>query len=189
MNIRPSMFTVVMAFLSHTYAMQVSVEPVTSANLAAEEAVFRNAFIASYGQSPIILEQISKKYPTLDTFLYASFEDENVDFSAHKPNAYFIHAKIGDTVVGYMSFDIRADNTAYIRQLAIDPACAKRGIGRMLLSFVFKSNPTITKISGCTRRANTRAIDFYKHLGCKITECTHEGFDPAIYIGIEYTPN
>ena len=167
-------------------AMEVSIDRVTSKNLAAEEDVFNKAFTASYNQLPVLLEQISKKYPTLDAFLHAAFEDENVDFHACKPATYFLNAKIGDNIVGYMSFDIMANDSVYIRILAIDPAYTKKSIGRMLVFSIFKFHPTTTNILLITRRANTSAIEFYQHLGFKITGFTHEGYDPAVYVGMEF---
>ncbi len=162
------------------------IEQVTTKDLSAEAAVFHDAFVESYTKLPAIVEAVLKKHPTLEAFLTKAFEDEIADFASKKDGAYFLHAVIDGKVVAYMSFDVK-DKEAYVRELAVSPQYQGIGLGKELGKTIFRIKPEITTVRGVTRRANLPALGSYKHLGLVESSVGHEGFDPSVYVGLEYT--
>jgi len=167
----------------------VIIEQIMSGNLMENYAVFHKAFTELYADHPKVMEQALENFKSLDEFLKFAFEEwERKNFEAKKPNNYFVRAAKEGKPIGYMSFEVK-NNKAFIRNLAIDPACKGMGIGKELTAAVFKIRPDISKATLLVSRSNLPAIGFYKHLGFveKIPDPMPEFFDSSTWMGMEMT--
>lgn len=90
-------------------------------------------------------------------------------------------------VIGYASFDVNDAMESYIRYLAVDPSTQHKGIGKRLVYSIIEMFPQISRISLVTRKANLKAINFYKHIGFCESNDQHDGFDSILYMGLEKT--
>jgi ribosomal protein S18 acetylase RimI-like enzyme len=156
--------------------------------LKEEKIIFIKAFTESYTRNPIIMGDIKNlKKMDLKTFLQSAFEDEENDFTNKKEKTIFLSAKtLEGKTIGYASFDKGAE-TIYIRQLAVDPAFWKKGVGACLVFAIFKLWEKPSRLQLVTRRANTKALTFYQNLGFTYSNFAHQGLDPKLYCGMDRT--
>lgn len=149
-------------------------------DLKEEEAVFAKSFAVAYNILP----------EDTDRFLISAqeaFKQEVLDFNNPSKKIYCVNAKKDGTVVGFMTFEnTQKQHEVYIRQMAVDPSMWGKGIGTTLMSSIFDKLPDTQRIVLVTRKVNTGAQAFYKKLGFKASEYTHEGLSPERYMGFEY---
>ncbi len=159
----------------------VMYEWINGGDLIGEEEVFINAFSEAYRD---LYLDVDNKYELLKN----AFEDERNELNNDSKNIYCISAKKDNKVVGYASFE-EGDNPyeVYIRQMAVDPSCWSRGIGRNIVFAILDKLPDTKKIVLITRSTNNIACTFYRTLGFKNSEYMHEGYDPNVYQGFEYS--
>lgn len=101
---------------------------------------------------------------------------------SHEVSDYHICAFLGDRIVGVLKIS-KDQNTAYIKQVAVDEEVRGISIGRKIMMFAEEIAETI----GCNTivlDARYYAIDFYKKLG-------YEGIgdvfiDPMMTVGMTY---
>lgn len=157
-------------------------------NFNENEPAFCATILALYAKHPHVMDGALEQFKTIDTIASVSFEYEKKEFDAKKSGAYFVQALVDTKPIGYMSFKIQPDGSAYMRQLTVDPAAQGMGIGKLLVHSIFIVRPELQKIALTTNRANISAIGFYKHLGFTEGALISEGFDPdpKVWIGLEF---
>jgi len=144
------------------------------------EQLFIRTFKDAYKDIPLDVLKIEN----LDAFLKAAFEDEPEELK--KPNVFCTIAKNANSIVGVISFEpTEQQNEVYIRQLAIDPAIQKQGIGSTLVASITKQLPATTRIIVATRRVNKPAWKFYEKLGFQVCEQVPHELNPERYVGFE----
>ena len=159
-------------------------------NFVENEPGFRASILKLFKDHPKVMEGAFAYFPTIDAIVKSSFEYEQKEFDAQKPGAYFIHALVDGKPVGYVSFDIQPNGSAYMRQLTVDTACQGMGIGKYLAFSIFTIRPEITKITLNTNRYDVSAVGFYKHIGFAEGPLTPQkdfNPDPKLWLGLEFT--
>lgn len=159
---------------------QLLCQRMKSGHLEKEEALFVKAFSKAY--EGISLETL--KIKSLPEFLKGAFVDERDDLNNNKPMDFFI-AKVGDGLVGLISFEKTGEKTVYIRQLAVDPGLKGRGIGKALVSLCALQYPEVAQLILATRRINTEARGFYTALGFNETKQVPHDLNVERYVGFE----
>lgn len=173
---------------------------------------FWTGFCESYAALPGCTEQIGDA-GALRLFLSDAFDKEEEDFDhaargiggscddGHVPSAssgmfdsgddgaapQFFSATMNHVLVGYLSVDVAADrSSAYLRQLAVNPAYHRRGIASAIFRYLLDELPTVRVVSVACRAWNTPAIRLYEKLGFSRDMSCHETLDPAVYIGFSW---
>ena len=78
-----------------------------------------------------------------------------------------------DKMLGFIAFLIRANypvGDVKVMSFAVDVAHQKRGLGKLLMSSIFKIIPDVKRIFLCTRVTNTIALNAYRSWGFVIDE-------------------
>lgn len=161
-------------------------------NFVENEPAFRASTLKLFKDHPQVMEGAFAYFPTIDAIVKASFEYEQKEFDAQKSSAYFIQALVDGKPVGYVSFDMQPNGSAYMRQLTVDPACQGMGIGKYLTFAIFTIRPEVTKITLNTNRYDISAIGFYKHIGfVEGPIIPQKDFNPdsKLWLGLEFTKN
>ena len=124
--------------------------------------LFIDSFLSNYKELGLTakdletdnIEQVLEDYWAEE---FASLQDNNVTW---------IVAKLQDEIIGYASFDRKESPEDVVLQLlCVSPGFQGRGIGSTLVYSIAEAERDTQKLSLVTRRANTSAIAFYKHLG------------------------
>ena len=160
----------------------VTIEYVTSGALEEEKKVFIRAFQAAYEGIPLAVLNVE----SIEAFLEAAFEDEPLDLNNPNKNVSCAVAKKGEAIVGVIFFEPGLqENEVYIRQLAVEPAEQKQGIGQQLMMSIQTALPKTERLVVATRAVNVPARNFYKKIG--FTECKEvpHGLNPERYVGYE----
>jgi ribosomal protein S18 acetylase RimI-like enzyme len=154
----------------------------TTGDMSQEKLVFTAAFQVAYKDFPA--EEFAPG--SLADLLEQGFAKEIAAFKANRSDCLFVSAKIGNTVVGYTSFEMQGDGTTvYIRQCAVLPHYSGRWIGQNLIFSVRHFWPDIKKLTLVTRKRNAAAIGFYQRIGFVPSPCSHEGHGDK-YTGLEF---
>ncbi len=103
---------------------------------------------------------VSKTYSALLT------EKEIMEEMAKGP-VYMI--KKDNVIVGTASYYMKADGSAYISGLVVDPAYQGQGISRQAMVKVLAELKDIPVVTLVTHPDNTRAVSLYKSLGFEVT--------------------
>ncbi|MFC1842563.1 GNAT family N-acetyltransferase [Candidatus Dependentiae bacterium] len=80
---------------------------------------------------------------------------------------YFVTIKDQRTnaLHGYITFKVRSNYVKGVMSIAVDPACQNRGLGKLLMSSIFKIKPDIKHFFLCTRVTNDTARNAYMAWG------------------------
>ena len=150
-------------------------------NLIKEKELFIETFSEAYKNIPLNVLGVD----SLDNFLNAAFEDEEIDFARKKANTLFITAKDkSGKVVGFASFDRNSDHI-YSRQGAVHPSLSRSGLGKNLLFSVLNVFKDCYYLKLVARRVNNVSKNFCSKLGFVESSYIHEGLSPEKYIGYE----
>lgn len=94
-------------------------------------------------------------------------------------------------MLGYITFMVRADyapGELKATDFAVDVADQNRGLGKLLMSAIFKIRPDISRIFACTRMTNRVVRLSYR--ACGFTEDTNPlmdyMYDPKYWVFMEY---
>lgn len=161
-------------------------------NFDESEPGFRASILKLSKDHPRTMDEAIRYFSTIDAVAKASFDYEKKEFETKNPAAYFIKAVIDEKSVGYASFEIQPDSSAYMRQLTVDPDYQGMGIGKYLTYAIFSARPEVTTITLVTNRNDISAIGFYKHLGfVEVPVTPHKEFnpDPKLWMGLKFTKN
>ena len=120
-------------------------------------------------------------------FLNKAFDCEVEDLNGETTKVYFLSAVKNGKVVGFASFNQEGNDAIYVRQMSVDPDYWRQGIAKALVFKAQEVLPQARKYVLMTRLVNTTAIGFYKALGFTQTSYLHDGLDPKLYVGYEYT--
>lgn len=157
---------------------------VFAGDLKEEAELFIRSFLYAHRDVPKTILQTANAKKRLRLF----FAQEPADLNNPQKEIYVIRAEYENTLAGFVSFEkYNIPEIIYIRELAIDPSVMKCGLGKKLVFICKEYVPTIKKIVLATANYNENAIGFYKHLG--FTQCADipHGWDPNLFIGLEYT--
>lgn len=125
-----------------------------------QEVSFHLATSADIADYIALEERVGKKAGKL----YSTITDEaEVAKELAKGPVYL--AKLGKRVIGMASYERRADGTAYISGLTVDPDFQGRGIGRKILKKMLAETKDAPSISLLTHPENTAAIALYRSFG------------------------
>lgn len=156
------------------------------AKIAARD-VFNRSFTAVFKDIPLDLLHAS----SFESFLKVNYDDM-LDRLNRDPEHCFFAVAPGDDdqVMGFalfvMSFDHRE---AYVRLIAVDPACQSCGIGKAIIFSILSRFPEIRRICLLTRLPNIGARKFYEHLGfvqCPCAAVWGDEVSPERFIGYEW---
>ncbi len=120
-----------------------------------------------YSPEQLYLENKSELRPLIEV----AFESEENDFINKKKEALFVVARDVESnkIIGFVSYDnteTSENRTIYIRQLAIDRAYRKQGLGKALvldmIKIIAQNQPAVVMV--CARKINESAISFYHKL-------------------------
>jgi ribosomal protein S18 acetylase RimI-like enzyme len=164
---------------------------VCEGDLTKEKAVIKASFTAAY-QGTEIARIVQEKHGNLARFLDVAFEAEEIDFFSKKSDTFFVSAKKDDgEVIGFVAFDKNSDIEGesfyvYVRQLAVHSKYQHNNLGLFLIFSFLNIWPDCRFVKLLTRRLNSIAVGFYKRLGFRECEYVREGYDPGVYVGLEY---
>jgi len=174
---------------SPSQTMAVTLEYVKGGDLQEEKNVWVRAAKDAYKDIPldVLFGTINaERFKTLDGVLEVGFEDHPIDLNNPDKNVFCVVAKNEEVVVGVILFEpTEQKNEVYIRELAVDPAMQRKGIGRQLMGAVQTTLPTTKKIVLTTNKANMSASNFYQKIGFVRCAQIHHGFNPERWIGFE----
>jgi ribosomal protein S18 acetylase RimI-like enzyme len=127
-------------------------------SISFEKATTAPADVATY---------FSIEKTTKDITMYSSLasEQEVIDEIKHN-EIYFI--KKGGTIVGYTSYQLQSDGSAYLGGLVILPKYQKQGIARKAIEFRLKRVADIRRVWLVTHPDNIKVIHLYESFGFKI---------------------
>lgn len=75
----------------------------------------------------------------------------------------------------------------YIKQGFIKPSHFRKGLIKNIVPFIANQYPQCDTLYSITRKTNEVSISLHKSLGFTPSTYMHEGYDPEIYTGFEYT--
>ena len=155
-------------------------------NSSESKKVFLDAFVKCYNQIPLdVLNKPSRE--AMIQWLDDVFEEMYVDYKSSK-SSLWLSAKASDKVVGFLVIDIvNHPEEIYLAQLAIDPAYQGQGIATSMIRSLFDQFSECGKFVVITRSANEEAKGLYNALGFTSSSYMHEGYNPEVYTGFEYT--
>lgn len=79
-----------------------------------------------------------------------------------------VRDKKNDSILGFITFMMRpgyVPGDIKVMIFAVDPTCQGRGLGKLLMSSIFKIDPTVNRIFLCTRVTNDKALKAYRAWG------------------------
>ena len=113
---------------------------------------------------------------TLERRCFADpWSEDGIREELDNPCAAFLVATEGDCVVGYVGCHHIAGE-GYITNVAVDPACRRRGIARALLTHALDAWSDLSRVTLEVRVSNAAAIALYEGLGF-----TRDGIRPKFY--------
>lgn len=156
----------------------ITTERITSGNLSKELDLCARSFTQHYKKINILTKVIKS----------TDFVSETRDFEAQKDGVYFVRAFTKDKLAGYASYEkTDVDGEIYIRQLAVEPECQRKGVGKKLsLDAIFQLLPNTKHILVITRKTNESAIRFYRSLAFIESSFMHKGYSRDKYVSLEY---
>jgi ribosomal protein S18 acetylase RimI-like enzyme len=80
----------------------------------------------------------------------------------------FCFLKTGDIVVGTAAYRLRADNSVYISNLAVDRAYRGQGVARSIMLFILEKCKEAPRVDLVTHPENNHALQLYTSLGFKV---------------------
>lgn len=112
---------------------------------------------------------------TKDVTMYSALTSEQEVINEIKHNeVYFI--KKGGVIVGYTSYQLQSDGSAYLGGLVIKPEYQKQGIARKAIEFRLKRVADISRVWLVTHPDNIKVIHLYESFGFKIEELKENYF-------------
>lgn len=94
-------------------------------------------------------------------------------------------ALLAGEVVGCLRWDLHIDRDLYVKRLAVDPACRRRGVGSALMDWA-ESEARRRGLEGVilgVRIALADNLDFYRSLGYRVVgDGRHAGYDRATFL-------
>lgn len=102
---------------------------------------------------------------------------------SHEIHDYHVCAFLNDRVVGALIISKSDNDTAHIKQVAVDAEIRGKNIGRKIMEFAEEVSETM----GCTKitlNARITATEFYKKLG--YISIGEEFLDPRMTVGMVY---
>ena len=81
---------------------------------------------------------------------------------------YFI--KVGDNIVGNISYQTKPDGTVFIEGLAVDPKYQGKGFARQALNQILMQVKNAHRVELITHPENAPAVNLYQSLGFEIVE-------------------
>ena len=140
MNMKQYAYIMIALISMNLHTMQsFTVEPIESVNLYEHRELYQR-FIQHYCSlcpCDIFSSQAIEH----------QFDQEEIDYQYHNPTTLFFHAKIQDTVIGYISCDIASNNMIMIRQIVFDPTMFDAILVKELLFAIFSQFPQTKKIT------------------------------------------
>ncbi len=146
------------------------------AAFAKGKEVFMKTFLEVYKEYTPEELYLENKPGYLESLIEAGFEGEEKDFNNKKQDVIFVVVKDiqSDEIIGFAAYDSTENSEKkiiYIRQLAIDAAYRKQGLGKTLILDIIKiitqNQPVVINV--CTRKINAPAIEFYYKLNFQDT--------------------
>lgn len=143
------------------------------------EPLFKNGMEhVDWHKAEEIMEALLKSHFIFDT---SSFGPE-IFAQFEKDICYIVTVKDqkSNALLGFITFMIRATykpGDVKVMSLAVDPNYQNHGLGKILMSSIFKIDPTIKRIFLCTRVTNKTALNAYRAWG--FTPDKHPTLDHA----------
>ena len=156
---------------------QMKLELIDQSNLSKERDLFLKYWSSKYQNHTLT----HLGFSSLVQFLNDAFDIEEQDYQKHVKNQFFCRAVIENQLVGYVSFDIGADKSAYIRQWAFLPEVNNVDGISELLFVVFDHVPDVSCIYLTTRYVLEDFIKSITEIGFEKVEVQVEGYDPKYY--------
>lgn len=160
----------------------VSLQMCSEEDLKECEAIFIKAFSKAYEN--FTPQQLGVE--NIPLFLKEAFADVYDDFKSGQQK--LVVAKLDGKIVGVSGFKpTEHPHQIYISQLAVEPNLWRHSIGRNLVFSALELYPDTQSLVVIPRRINTVAQNFYKKLGFHESAYMHPGYNPAKYVGYEWT--
>ncbi len=176
-----SVFSYLVAFLfmiSSTFADQIfldregreiriaPVKSIDEIDLARGKEILVSAFMKGYEDVPLVL--LDPEFQSIGDVrrFYERYFDSELEHFKHG-ELIWVQAFEGEKLLGWATFEIETNDSAYMDLLAVDPAEQRRGIGQHL-TFSIRSPdlfPNIQTISLFIRKVNANGRKFYEGMG------------------------
>lgn len=106
----------------------------------------------------------------------SAWSRENILSQLDNPVSYCAVAMDEDKVVGYIAYEIIADEGS-LAELAVLPDYRKKGIGRRLVELMLTSCDAVRTVCLEVRTSNVPAISLYKSFGFKAISLRRDYYD------------
>ncbi len=146
---------VILSFLN-LKAESYKIEKIESVDLSKEYKVF--AAFRSYfaDESAVVCEQ--------------SFDEEEQAYYQKSETRLFLHALLGDAVIGYISCDLISKNHVIVTQWAIEPSVFETMLIKDLLFAIFQQMNNIQTLRISCPTQSAELVSFFEDLGFQLVE-------------------
>ncbi len=124
------------------------------------------SFMTAYEDVPLVeLNPEFKSIGDVRRFYHDYFDSEFAHYQ--HGSLIWVQAFLGDTLVGWATFELEDETHAYMNLLAVDPSYQNRGIGKRLVFSICSEElfPTIEAINVLIRKVNLSGLQFYERIG------------------------
>lgn len=104
----------------------------------------------------------------IDYMMEWMYGEDSLQRQMNGAHTYFIPEEDG-TPVGYLSIEVEGEDLYHLQKIYLRPSCQGKGYGKQLFRFAIDHIQTVHP-QPCTMRLNvnrynTKAVNFYKHMG------------------------
>ncbi len=176
--------------MTSLFSNQVRIEWAQSADeidLVQGKRVLVRGFMAGYEDVPLIeLNPEFQSTGDVRRFYERYFDSELEHYK--RGELLWVQAFEGDRLLGWATFELESEESAYMNLLVVDPDGQGRGIGKQLTFSILSLHPELREIRLLLRKVNESGRKFYERIGFTEFEYDREDnfVDVSLLTGLQW---